>query len=1790
MKLAPFTKKNGCSFNIASRLADIARRYALNQINFDEAQAELSRIEEAYNPATTKESLHELVLRAGLVGQGFIYNGCEEEPQSQLVHAFLSLENQDLFKYRDTAKLKILGKLNHDVFNYLFVNRQKSSFSPKRFVDSKQEINNKIAEYKNNLCKQIVRDLNLADLAGVQFFTRNGAEMEGDQYNYMRLMQHPKVIAFLSNAFNMENLGLPNVLDSIFNPETMQITPQFNTFSAIYILNNFDALLTDNLSFILHTNELAKGAMNNTTYIQEDVNDQVDAYSIDEHEWASMKNYVSNMAKFTMSQIPKVKRVDGNFVPIEGEFLNENDLFILSNIIRQAEREYQLLYPEKRIHLNSNTVQIFRDLITAHRHELPSFIYARQDLINALEAFLYTGDTQNHSISSIYAKEVFTNPNITDFESLIAYEAMQSYSPSYFEFDLEGKMSDVNYGGRYEGGNSLENNLTEFVFNQLLSENNFLNTEVSQAAKILVHQGLNLLDQDASIINKFLSDNISAIKYLSKVLAKGIDDAIKNKKNFVDEKGELDQRQVYSIAKGLVTSILKNATSEKNFDLLLKSTDKSLFASIPSTFNTFKYNYKRVVSERPIVQFPSKTGATIPVYRLGSAITNDTHFFNMYRTQHVDEEGSFLSGLNFLVDNPLIFSEYNDIESIKKSNSTKTSNLANINKLFKDSTAYLLGVGDKSKSISYSDMTPADQIAITLLMQLRGISDLSQLITQPVCYSDKKSIGVKCVNLEALFRDPDNPKKTSTLKSIISISPKTIEVNGKKQFDTDNIDSSIAKFTQLDYKFRRNRIIELVNDILIKWNNLAPEWELNPLTNQELVAAINSYSIETKYIERIAFEYKKLGNKLKELNAAKLEQYINLASKKNIELVDELDYVNAKGTIFYNPSILLEITTCLNTQNFKQASEQSWETYNNSKEFTQCIAAIKTILSDSIFDKQSNLYKLLISSDGSNFKYFEVVWKHDAETGKNYPELTLVLDKNGYPVLYKVMKLLQASTNFIRNNYIDLVSKPHYLDPNKALPALIKNSNISLQQLLEMDRGKRVEAMSKRMVLYPATIQQFIQGKIDGVSREIKVAAILDPKEQTWNFSGNTNDQDIYDGSGFISPFASLMEDASIVGHGIHGTKKTLGTSTSKHNSSLFKWAEFPLSNEKMRFSQGNVHDLFKLFKKMHNEYFGEVDVTKSWANILLNALNIGGQNLYVQDGFSYYRLVSLNKTENANEYTLTRVPVEITNKGMLQEFNASEETKTIKINSIFDLYQTLGGLNSVEFKNGKWVDSENSIKATHKFIIYCGERKTSDISIINQDSIYQPLRNKFISIAVNKSAVKRGIANLNSAKNAWLTDNVPLNTFTVNTQCFGVQLDANHHSDLADVREMSQTISALAALGRTADLAQEAYESIADLVRQSIMSLNKQLKHIQSGNIEQAIRLISEKLVKALSKSDPMASTVSFIDMFAQDIEGELQYLLPLSDEIFYNEFVKEILTNLNKSAIRRRYSGLGGVLNPASNIMQLYKVGSKWMLYPELLRNALNYLQKIPGFVEYFNDKIPANHPNKNWLMVKAYLRAQNAEAELVNLANAELALNDAFLIKTTQYFKTNADLIKNASNKTDALITQYLIYKGFVNKNDSTQADYFGYLLDQSEDNHVTKTFVSTNVNPITTYDVLHEIGLLDTILVNGKEMTLTTDNDFTKFKKILDENSDAQGYLNKNFVVSLLLDKPRDLRPQQIIWVSENNERVNAETIYTTPEAQLQKTVRKSKKIISDKAKLFEVLNREKTINEASCKFS
>lgn len=1652
-------KSKGCAIDARSRLKRMQVALSNNVASFEQAQKEIDIAYKEYLAAKNSDnppagSFKDLIIQYGLQDYGFAYEGSDALPSQQLVIKSLDTKNPNFYKFKETAKEKIRSRLSREVFKALFVDRSENYVGINPYVTLKSNINININALKNQFCKDIVEALNIVSLKGANFYTTQLVEENGES-NYNRLMHAQEVFNFLDN---MEKLLLNPYLDK----------DQFEILAKLIILNNFDEMISNELDFLISISPEAKGSIYNTNYIRDNKNDQIESYSMDEHEWASAKNYTSNLARFIVSNIPKV--LNGEVQ--EDQYLSESDLYVFANLLRQAEYEYMLLHPENPIILNQNTTEGAKKLLMA-KDQLPCFKSAKKVLIDSIEYFLYKKDNSgNLPIASLYTKYYAIDPNILDIESVIMFEAAQSFAPTYAEFNEYGMAEMKNYGGAYEVGNELQNHLSSFLASELYSKNSLLAktpsaalAKVEENTQIVDHfliNGLGLSSADSFIIRGFKKRHLAIIRNLLKNLRFEFT-KIKESEEWKADKNSLE---ITNFIDSKVKSIIRDLKGSKE---------------IQAAASAFMEEYTQYTSSRAITQFDSN-GVTIPTYRLGSAVVQDPLFIQMYK-QHQKALG-ISKGLNLLVDNPHIFSKYN------LPSSDLTTDNHNIK--YRGSTTFLLGKNNKGQVVDYYKMNPSDLLLMNLVHSLTLFHDRKTLPTQPVCYSDKTSVATKDVNLLAQIPSLETEGEYITLQDLFDLNP-------------TNIKDAIAKIQKYDFVFRRNRQLVLMHSILSKWKNIlnvagfieaAQKINLPDLTDLKLME-ISSIDI-TKAINTLLNSWHKLDTTLKKDSFLKenLPHFIQTASNIGEALTAELDYSGSglNSTIFYDFN-----TQCKSLDAYRKYSNEMLDALMQNPRYLQMKQNLLVNIDNS--RNNSDLKTLMVQGILPNQTKIPRLIQRPKNAKKGSGHYNFMTDSSGNLLIDNIYKILTVAQNLVRSNYLDLVSKNEYLDP-------AKGKTSSEEQI----KAKRIDAMAKRMVLYPATIQQFIQGKIDGVSREIKVAIIDDPKEETWNPQGDTHDQDIYDGSGLISPFQSMMEDNSVVGHGIQGTKKTLGTSTQGHISSLFKWAEFIITNEKMRNSLGNKYDLLYLFKQMHNETWDNIDITKTWLGNGAQLTNPGkliGQTLYIRKGFNYYRIDSI-KNVDINQYKIVYVPVnldgsdmQITNPKTGMQEMAPEQSEIKNINSIYSLWETLGGLNSYELNpsSGELESSENSIKATFKYIIFAGSRKSRNFGSISQNTVNQPLRDKFIAIAANKSAVKRGQANINPSKIAWIKPKkgepeTPLAYFTINTQCFGVQLDANHHSDLADVREMSQTISTLAALGRTADLAQQAYNEIGDLVRSALTRLNRGLELSQVKGIDAAIEYFSKKLIDELAKDRDAQGIEYFIDMFADQMDT---VQLPISNRILYRPFVKMILTDLNKSALIRRYTGLGGVLNPASNIMQIYEVRGKKYLFQDLLNKAINF----------FND--PKN--------------------------------NSIFKNTLESYFSAHPELTEAQKNLT--IVRAYIrsLYKQDISQVGLRPES----LLD-------TPMWI-----PMETAEALNEIAPLDTIVIKetGKDLehiTLDSRDTYLDFCRRVEKHMN-NGVLDPDFQVYLDVEAPHDLRPQHIKWMTEQDGVKHSFNSYNTVETKL-----------------------------------
>jgi hypothetical protein len=126
-----------------------------------------------------------------------------------------------------------------------------------------------------------------------------------------------------------------------------------------------------------------------------------------------------------------------------------------------------------------------------------------------------------------------------------------------------------------------------------------------------------------------------------------------------------------------------------------------------------------------------------------------------------------------------------------------------------------------------------------------------------------------------------------------------------------------------------------------------------------------------------------------------------------------------------------------------------------SPEFSKMIKSLQIRLAQA--KEGEAIYDLLVSDDKTT-RFFKKEYSKEAKGYIIIPEF----NSEGVSLFELAYRKQAALANMGRFAFIDLVSKSYYLDPSK---------NPSLTP--EKDRAKRIDAMAKRMVLYPATIQAY---------------------------------------------------------------------------------------------------------------------------------------------------------------------------------------------------------------------------------------------------------------------------------------------------------------------------------------------------------------------------------------------------------------------------------------------------------------------------------------------------------------------------------------------------------------------------------------------------------------------------------------------------------------------------------------------------------------------------------------------
>ena len=509
-------------------------------------------------------------------------------------------------------------------------------------------------------------------------------------------------------------------------------------------------------------------------------------------------------------------------------------------------------------------------------------------------------------------------------------------------------------------------------------------------------------------------------------------------------------------------------------------------------------------------------------------------------------------------------------------------------------------------------------------------------------------------------------------------------------------------------------------------------------------------------------------------------------------------------------------------------------------------------------------------------------------------------------------------------------------------------------------------AQFKRNVIIPATLQHPLTGLINGVATKVNAAVVYDMAAPVNNLR-ESDSIDSQDGSAQMSPIQVILENNSLGDQRVGTNRKPIwDDQTEDLTSFLAKFAAFGQTNAMMLQSLQSNSAQYNMFKKMHNiRWNGTIDLTKNINQFQQTMYDqeevsrwfreaiLGGEKLFYKNQFGEVVQITDFGKDGSGYFTVETVLGKGSNK-VYHYFNDQSEHFTEyaeglhTIDSLYELFVSLGGINCT---NAKGVTSEFSNQVLTNFVINVGHKVNAKVTSVKD--VVQPLKDKFIGYVFNNSAVKNGAKNINSS-DAWL-DNNPLNTFQVNIQGLGIQLNADHDVVDSELTEFSQVVAACAAYGKDFKSVNEIYYGLAE---SAFQASEQELTNIQRYFKDYAVdpskakyqlyKIVGKLIVQSKSNSD-----MDLTEKLKQEINKEFKInkdnssmglKIPFSDPSIYTQFITNITSVINSKSIKRKHPGSGYVMAPGYNVVQYFQMFDpktktyRKYLFEDVLKRARN------------------------------------------------------------------------------------------------------------------------------------------------------------------------------------------------------------------------------------------------------------
>lgn len=597
-------------------------------------------------------------------------------------------------------------------------------------------------------------------------------------------------------------------------------------------------------------------------------------------------------------------------------------------------------------------------------------------------------------------------------------------------------------------------------------------------------------------------------------------------------------------------------------------------------------------------------------------------------------------------------------------------------------------------------------------------SDNAQLIIQPTTFSDKTSILNFAIN-------PDFALETDEWSKPIN---HIINDNEYDRYISEVYIKSIGGFYKTSFNNIYNDYLKLYNNIINEESNTSKIIRNNNINDESTLITLSNILDSIKNVEAID---ESLAYRLKCEFSDSLINYIgkpnlynDLSYESGVTYEDSLHYVKIGNSISMNPVLRYSVGYLYNSKdNFKQRWNHEKVNYLNSlldENFKAFLSSsfvnsngnkvesdIDNAISQSAL-KGQNISELYDKGTGKIIlAKYDIVENGERKTINVYNKSDMIMFNNKamnfrlMPVLDKVFGM---STLLSENFRLAMLGSEmnHQIKREKdGFKGYTNDGNAMLKYdfnaYYEQETARQL-AQDKRALICVAPAQYFAQNKIYGCHKYKRMAVMPESEERVYNYLGEQENIKTIDGGEFMFMAEHILENNTLQDAAVTDVNKPIGYSVNdKYGTTVeVKYASTAITNERIRSSLGNGKiDFYKLLKGNCDVKFDDSVKIDTWMalppilrkkSFFKNAVS---RPLFFTKGGVNYRIDDMVSTNNPNNrFEFERIMYEVDSEGktIIRNGKSSVVKDTVVLDSLFNIWEALGGMWTMQKKNGELV------------------------------------------------------------------------------------------------------------------------------------------------------------------------------------------------------------------------------------------------------------------------------------------------------------------------------------------------------------------------------------------------------------------------------------------------------------------------------------------------------------------------